>query len=409
MQLTVRWSATLTLLSLASCTTGNDRAARQPKIDTLPGGIIRTISKSPVDSGRWHLVFERTVQPAEGTPGELIDPSDLALAEDGTLYVVDDKPMGIKVFGPDGRYLRSIGRAGDGPGEFRYAYLALKADTLVVHDPRLGRSSTFVASTGAFLNVKSTAGMYFAPIGLDGEGRVVVPQMVRAPINQPMVIGYVRFALNGSGVDTVVIPQRPTTADPKRWIVPNPHGPGAIMDHQVPLRPRDLVAVDRTGGFVTGWSGEYFLRTTRNGTDTGAIFGRSFKPEAVTATEKQQLIDAAIQSTIAGIGEIPEATLRQAFTADAIPDQRPAFEGLWTDPAGRRWVRLSEPDTTLVRFDLFDARGRWVDQLTVPRNKWTPQPWQPVAWSADRVAIVRPDEREKPMIAVYRITNGSTP
>ena len=50
-------------------------AAHMVTIDTLPGGIARTLSRSPIDSGRWHLVRERTLQPAEGAPGGIIRPT----------------------------------------------------------------------------------------------------------------------------------------------------------------------------------------------------------------------------------------------------------------------------------------------------------------------------------------------
>jgi len=38
---------------------------------------------------------------------------------DGNLYMLDAQLNEVKVYGPDGEYLRSIGRQGEGPGEFR--------------------------------------------------------------------------------------------------------------------------------------------------------------------------------------------------------------------------------------------------------------------------------------------------
>lgn len=45
-------------------------------------------------------------------------PNDVAVDKDGIIYVLDAGNTRIQKFGPDGRYLATIGRKGQGPGEF---------------------------------------------------------------------------------------------------------------------------------------------------------------------------------------------------------------------------------------------------------------------------------------------------
>ncbi|MDD8025134.1 MAG: NHL repeat-containing protein [Acidobacteriota bacterium] len=45
-------------------------------------------------------------------------PSDLAVDAQGRIYVLDSGNHRIQVFGPDGKFLKTIGRQGQGPGEF---------------------------------------------------------------------------------------------------------------------------------------------------------------------------------------------------------------------------------------------------------------------------------------------------
>ena len=45
--------------------------------------------------------------------------SDICIDDEGRLYVVDEQLSRVAVFSPDGRFIREIGREGDGPGEFR--------------------------------------------------------------------------------------------------------------------------------------------------------------------------------------------------------------------------------------------------------------------------------------------------
>lgn len=61
---------------------------------------------------------------------------------DGNYYVPDVRDNRIVVFDSDGNYLRSIGRDGEGPGEFRYVLLqSLKGDTLCIFDYSLQRTT----------------------------------------------------------------------------------------------------------------------------------------------------------------------------------------------------------------------------------------------------------------------------
>jgi hypothetical protein len=50
----------LGVAAVAACGAGGGTEARVT-VDTLPGGVVRTMSSSPVDSGRWSLVLDHVV------------------------------------------------------------------------------------------------------------------------------------------------------------------------------------------------------------------------------------------------------------------------------------------------------------------------------------------------------------
>ena len=52
------------------------------------------------------------------TPGDLAKPSGLAVDADGNLYVCDTLNNRIEIFDADGKFIRTFGKAGDGPGYF---------------------------------------------------------------------------------------------------------------------------------------------------------------------------------------------------------------------------------------------------------------------------------------------------
>jgi hypothetical protein len=391
---------TLLLAALAACGTADARESLVT-IDTLPGGIPRVTTAAPIDSGMWSLVHERDVRPAEGEPGELMEPNDLALADDGTLYVVEGQPTSINVYGPDGRFLKELAREGSGPGEVQSAWIAVRGDTLAIQDPSQSRGTTINGRDGTLLSTRPTACCYWYPLGMDGQGRAVARMMLPPDSTTGPRQGYIRFGMTGESTDTAIVPERAEPSGLKQWMVTR--GTQGMFMRQVPLRPRGVHAVDPTGGFVTGWSGEYALVTSSNGSDTSMVFRRPFTPEPVTAALKQAIVDNVIAQFDDQEMGVDEAELRKAFDPAAIPDQRPAFEGIWVDREGRRWVRLSSADTSSARFDLFDRDGRWLDQVTIPANDWPREAWQPTSFSRDRVAVILEGEDGLPLIRIFRI------
>lgn len=390
-------------LGVTSACGGGDDAAGGVTVDTLPGGIPRTVSARPVEAGRWSLVLARELQPAEGDPAELLNPRDLALAEDGSLVITDTKPERIKVFGADGTFRRAIGRDGGGPGEYEVAYIGIRGDSLVVHDPSGSRGTTFDWRTGSLLAERRTACCYWSPVGIDGTGRAWARSIVNHPdTTKRNVQAFARFALAGTDVDTLFALERQDVARPASWVVRE--GTNVRMAMLVPLAPRAVFAVDPTAGLVTGWSAEYLLRRSRDGIDTVALFGRTMSPAPVAASEKTRIAEERIAEQRRSNPNGPtEPMLRAAFDPTMIPDAHPAYETFTVDRAGRTWVRLAQPDTTIVAFDLFDRDGRWLDALKVPAAGWPKDWWAPVAWSTREAAVILEGADGRPLVRVYSI------
>jgi hypothetical protein len=385
---------------LAAC--GNDaESASTVVVDTLPGGIPRTISSAPVDSGKWQLEFERDLMPAADSPGELLEPNSAAIADDGTMYVADNKPAQIRVYGADGNFIRNIGREGTGPGEYQSPFVGLRGDTLVIQDPQRTSIIIYRASTGEVLRTLKSVCCYWFPVSIDGAGNAVAYMNTPPDSTLGSVQAFFRANLATGAVDTLMVPKFEEPADWPKWQLGD--GERMIMRMSVPLQPRPHYAVDPTGGIVAGFSSDFRFAMTTNGRDTTAVFGRSYQPIPVTASEKSTLVDAAVASMLVNNQDFDEVTLRKQMTASAIPDQRPPYEALMIDGAGRRWVRLSSNDTTVVKLDLFDRDGRWLDQLTVPAEGWPKSAWMAPAFSRDRVAVQLETDDGLPFYRVYRI------
>jgi len=280
-----------TSLLLAACGDANGRADDGAvAFDTLPGGVIRVTNRTPVDSGRWSLVLDHTVQPDDESPGALRAPDDLLQFDDGTTLIADSKPTEVARFDASGRYLGRFGREGAGPGEYRSAWLAARGDTLVVQDPTLGRAVMFSLASAATMGQRMTTPRYYTKVFIDGSGRAVTPMLAARDSAAGPRQGFVRFSLDRAGIDTTFLPEH--ARGDARWIVRE--GKNLKFEMLVPLQPRDIHAVDPLGGFVTGWSGEFVLRTTRNGSDTVRLISRPDAGGVVSTAEKAAIVEGKI-------------------------------------------------------------------------------------------------------------------
>lgn len=396
-----RCVAVLALAAVSACS-GDGGTNTAVVVDTLPGGIPRTMSGAPVEPGRWTLALQREVQPAEGSEGELMNPIGLEIADDGHVLTFEQSPTQVRVYAPNGSYVRSLGRGGKGPGEFSAGMTAVRGDTIAVQDPMNQRLSVWNWRSGTLISERRTACCVWSTLGIDGEGRAWVPHMSRyADTTYAFSRGFLRAALSSEAVDSAWVVERRSLTRAPQWVLRQ--GTQMMMSLSIPLQPDMHIAFDPTGGIITGHSGEYSLRVSADGVDTTAIFGRSYTPVSVNAAEKAALVDERVRQNLRPGNPFDEAALRKAFDVSMVPSQRPAFEGLAVDRAGRRWVRLSTGDSTRVSFDLFDRDGRWLDTVHVPADLWPLKGYPRVAWGRDLIALTAEGEDGRPLVRVLTI------
>lgn len=132
MRLTFRHSLLLPLSLLAACN------GSEPGLGAWVGttdSLGDTIIVTTVSGGTWALpepIRIDSVQPL-WNGGDLRPRALMAVGDDGTIYVAERTQL--DVLGPDGSVRPAIGRAGDGPGEFRnIAGVYASGDSVLVWD-----------------------------------------------------------------------------------------------------------------------------------------------------------------------------------------------------------------------------------------------------------------------------------
>jgi len=109
--------------------------------------------------------------------------SSVAVSRDGTIFVLDQKDMNIKVFDRDGKFLRTFGKAGEGPGELSMpnSIHCTSREELVVVDT--SRRLSFFKLSGEFVRTVSAGSLNFVDARPDSKGNFLVYLMAREEAN----------------------------------------------------------------------------------------------------------------------------------------------------------------------------------------------------------------------------------
>jgi len=157
----------LSAYAVLGCGMGDVRGPAVTVVDSAGVRVVRSARPLWGPGEAWRLADSTSLvigesvssDSAEGPEGSMTFRRIRGLLSlpDGRVVVANGSaPPEVRLFSPSGRPLSSIGRGGEGPGEFGSvaAVWWAEPDTLIVHDPTLHRMSWFSIETG-FLESRS--------------------------------------------------------------------------------------------------------------------------------------------------------------------------------------------------------------------------------------------------------------
>ena len=383
------------LLLIAACGGGTAKSALDtPTIDTLPGGVVHIKNTGPTawaDTSGWRWVSVTTINPAEGTPGELGQIGAMTIGDDGTVYALQRKPATIKVFGPDGTFLRDIGKEGDGPGEVRDGFLGMRGDTLLLQDPNHSRLTLFLTN-GTFLKTVPSPCCYFWPrLTIDSAGRAWLPGSGNGD-----KASWYRVRMDGTTADTVVMPPQDDFRKAKTWTVTMKRGGNSMsMMMLAPMQPSTTFEPRIDGMIVSGHSSSYRFAVLRGATDTA----RSFEAPTQSLTISDAMHDTLFEKATNNSDEATRKALRESAKKDDIPHTWLPWTHMSLDREGRLWVSLPGDAGEVTRLQVFDRNGYLLGDVPPPSTKM----FDNSAWGRDRIAVVDEDEDGHPVIRTFRL------
>lgn len=362
---------------LTAACAGSDASEWQGTVRDSAGIAIVENPATGIWSGdeRPAVTEELRIGAAEGAE-ELQFGNIVALDVDaaGNIYVLDQQAQEVRVFGPDGAYLREMGRPGSGPGELGQATVGLMltpGDTVLVPDGGLSRITRY------------------SPEGEPLES---------TPINMAQGIP-MRWDLTPerrivSQVRTMPFPGSETT-EQHDWLLLRASD-GTVQDTLLELpsgqtfqfqqggarirlfEAEPVWALDSQGRIVYGVNSEYRLNVhTPEGTLT-RIVTKPFERQPLTETDKEAF-RTALREAWSNAGVPPQA-MDQLMQNLGFADNYPAFANIYGGPAGTIWVQhvktaeqvaaaggqFTAQDVGASDFDVIDSEGRFLGVIELP-------------------------------------------
>jgi len=318
------------------------------KIRTAGGVTVVSNGKKPVavkgQPTRIKLTEELSFGSSANPDESLSQVSMFVVDGDGSVLALDFKEQKIKVYDKTGKFLRLIGKPGQGPGELGMASgIQLMADgTLVVEDAVNRRLALFKPSGEFIKNISMTGSLGLVNILLDDKGNFVGREMGLSEGNAKMFFEVKKFDSNLKPLFTL---------DKTEFTVPIP-GSGAKMNIL------DMISgyqIDPAGNIYYGRNVDYEIKV--------------YSPEGKHFRTIQKEYDR-VKVTQADIDEMLErmpSTVPGANIKDMIsfPEYFPPYQSFLLDDRGRLYVRTFTKGKAKREYeiDVFDPEGRFIAQF----------------------------------------------
>ena len=370
---------TANLWLAAACSKSDSAAGWKAKVETING--VRTV-RNPETSRYGAFAFELAEDLSIGDeknesyffPGWVT----ISVDDQGKIYVCDAGNRRVQVYGRTGIFIRTLGRQGQGPGEYAFP------------------SSVYLDESGnTYVN--------------SGRALVVFDQDGIFKKNLPVKTFLSRLILGPGGtIMGTTQPNPRAEGGPKNELVQL--GPDGELQRTIARFPAYGVSKDQmlhhwyTGGIsfcprskdslYYGFSLEYEIHAVDGEGRTLLAFSKAEKAQGITGEERDLTREKGIYAW-SGMGDPKTADL-------GMPDHRPFFRDFISDDMGRLYVvrfrPITEREVTAQDIDVFSRDGFYLYRMT-----W---PFMPQVIKGGYLYEVRQDEdKGLTRIIRHRITN----
>ncbi|MGB7296853.1 MAG: 6-bladed beta-propeller [Candidatus Aminicenantales bacterium] len=286
---------------------------------------------------------------------------DIDVDDDGNIYALDLKESNIKVFDKEGRYLRTIGQRGQGPGELGSAYsISLTSQKHLIVEDVASRRLVFFTLEGEFIRNISSAKNFSVIFQADSQECLYGVTAVQD--ENP------RYELRKFSPSLEVL----------HTVISSP----AVLTKQNTYRafsPQIMFDVGEDDNVFYAYPERYEINVCNPSGRSVRKICKEFTAVEITEEERK---------------EIASRRLPPGFSLD-IPRFHSAFQELWVDDQNRIFVRTWEKDDGGNNYDIFSAEGKYLARVLLD--------FTPSLIKENKIYAVETDEEGYQKIKRYQI------
>jgi hypothetical protein len=384
----MKCTKTLPLLIFALVTTSFALSnERKPLAELYKAGKVRFVQELELD--------EKTM------PKDVLFAGPGALDCDGAgnVYVMDFSDNNLKQFDASGKFVRLIGRKGQGPGELNMPIdIVLAKDRVVVWDMGNDRLCVLTMS-GGLIKAENSAAFSGRPykVGALPSGEIVL-ETQKTYFSEPdrpqdlfLEILTPDLQKKNKIYSQAVLRNKYMRVGGGLTNLPQPFGPDIYWD------------VSPSGNIVVGFSGKYEISVLDKQGARVSTLSHSYDPVKVTAEDEKSFFEGMSYSTGTGVKRgAPDHIIKNT----TFPKFKPAFNAVIVDSDGNILVHTYHKNKAdMFRyFDAFDPRGKFIAEVHVEGDVLFPAESRRSRIIDGCFWLVKYGEDSLPQIIKYRIS-----
>jgi len=295
------------------------------------------------EKGEWSFSPQKQWETDSAGDDILAEVQEIRMDEKGKIFVLDNRLNKVHVFVPDGKYLFSFGKKGEGPGEIKQTWGLFLIDNRVII-PDMSKVHYF-SRDGKYLHSTSTQVMFIPYLFLDEHRVLAVPFSSFRKEKREVLLYNLKTK---EQVELFKIPK----VRALRW-----SGEQGRLMLRMPFEvAEDLLIVNYPGQPWYGYNDTYKIqRLDLNKKDVNSFSINNRKREKLSQNSKQKMFEKVLENQ----REIPKNVLNTM--ADQIPDEMPYFHHLFSDNSGLIYVLTATGQHPHRRkVDTFSPQGKYL-------------------------------------------------
>jgi len=315
------------------------------------------VVKNPEDPVYGEIIFDLEEDLSIGNESDenymFFRTGGIATDSQGNIYIVDGGNHRIQKFRSDGQFLQTIGRKGQGPGEFESPYDVWldPEENIYVSE---GRKIQIFNKDGEFIRSVKLLN-FVTEFGITDEGNILACAFGRSEEGQTREL----ILINSEGKKSETIISFP---NPMRIVRRGDSAFGLTHDYSPDLI---FCPIDEKSG-IYGHSSEYRLFVFKSSGEVSFIIEKSEPPQSITRKEKDKIVKDIIDSQEERGTPWPKGVVEEGAN---FAKYRPFYNRILKDDKGNIYVRKLKSvfdEEKSEEFDIFNSEGYYLYKTKLP-------------------------------------------